>query len=431
MTVTAVTDHRRIFALDPEALRCPYPAYERLRAEAPVTFVDEVGVFVVSRYADVLDVLRRPDVFSSRLPTGPHTAGHLRAMFEQLAAESEECRRLVEANWSSNRTPVLQSADPPLHTRQRALVNRAFSPGRVKQLDDSIQEVCDELIDGFVARGEVELVHEFGVPLPLMVIARALGVRDGDLGAFKRWSDDFVVPVGNHNPPKERVADMLRSRKEFGDYFTQRIEERRRQPEDDLISDVVSARIDDEALTVPEMLGMFAQMLVAGNETTTKHIAWTVLMLCQDDALRSRVAADPSLVPQLVEESLRVESPVQGLYRTAVEDTEVAGVPIPAGSHLMLMYASGNRDPQQYPDPDVVDLDRANAKTHLAFGQGPHFCLGAALARAESRIAIETLLRRLPGLRLHPERHREEIEPSYVLHGLKELHLAFDPPAPA
>jgi cytochrome P450 len=274
-------------------------------------------------------------------------------------------------------------------------------------------------------------VHEFGVPLPLMVIARALGVRDGDLGAFKRWSDDFVVPVGNHNPPKERVADMLRSRKEFGDYFTQRIEERRRQPEDDLISDVVSARIDDEALTVPEMLGMFAQMLVAGNETTTKHIAWTVLMLCQDDALRSRVAADPSLVPQLVEESLRVESPVQGLYRTAVEDTEVAGVPIPAGSHLMLMYASGNRDPQQYPDPDVVDLDRANAKTHLAFGQGPHFCLGAALARAESRIAIETLLRRLPGLRLHPERHREEIEPSYVLHGLKELHLAFDPPAPA
>jgi cytochrome P450 len=324
------------------------------------------------------------------------------------------------------RIPVLLGADPPMHTRQRNLVNRAFSPPRVKQIEGSIRDVANQLVDAFIADGRVELVKQFAVPLPLTVIAHALGVPDNDLDTFKRWSDDFVVLVGNHKPPKERIADYVRSRYEFSQYFADKIADRRADPQDDLISDVVTARIDGEELTEEEMLGMFSQFLVAGNETTTKHLAATMWLLCEHPEAMAQVRQDPSLIPNLVEESLRMETPVQGLYRTATRDTEIGGVPIAEGAHIMVMYASGNRDDAQYAAPDDFDVCRANAKTHLAFSQGPHFCLGAALARSESRIAIETLLERLDDIQLAPG-NTFEMEPTYVLHGFKELHLTFRP----
>jgi cytochrome P450 len=422
MTVT--DDYRALFDLDPEAIRCPYPAFAKLRAEAPVHFVEETGVYLVTRYADVMRVVRDPETFSSRMPTGPHAVIELQRIIGELAAESQEIRDLLADTRMGGRIPVLLGADPPDHPRQRMLVNRAFSPPRVKQIEGSIREICDRLIDGFIADGRVELVTQFAVPLPLTVIAGALGVPDDDLGTFKRWSDDFVVLVGNHKPPKERIADYLRSRSEFGEYFAAKIAERRADPQDDLISDVVTARIDGQALSEEEMLGMFSQFLVAGNETTTKHLTATMWLLCEHPETLAMVQDDLSLVGNLVEESLRLETPVQGLYRTANRDTEIGGVPIPEGAHVMVMYAAGNRDEAQYSAPDDFDVCRANAKTHLAFSQGPHFCLGAALARSESRIALETLLGRLHDIRLAPG-NTFEMEPTYVLHGFKELHLEF------
>ncbi len=419
------SDPQRLFDLDPDHIRCPYPIYTRLRAESPVHYLDETGCYVVSRHADVQHVLRNPDLFSSRMPTGPHSVSELGRIMGELAAEDEELAKLIEGSYLRGRTPVLQNADPPLHTRQRALVNRAFSPPRVKQLEDPIRDICERLVDAFIDRGEVELVHEFGVPLPLTVIALALGVPDSELATFKRWSDDFVVLVGNHKPPKDRIADYVRSRYEFGEYFAAKVEERRADPQDDLVSDLVQARIDGEALSMNEMLGMFSQFLVAGNETTTKHICSTILLLLERPEAMAKVRGDMTLIPNLVEESLRFDSPVQGLYRTATADTKVGDVPIAEGSHVMVLYASANRDDEAFTCPEAFDVDRPNAKANVAFGIGPHFCLGAPLARTESKIALEVLLTRLDDIALAPGRNRFEYEPTYVLHGLKELHLTF------
>jgi len=425
MTVT--DDYRRLFDLEPDAIACPFPAFARLREEAPVQYVEETGVYLVTRYDDILSIVRNPEVFSSKLPTGPHAVAELGRLLGELRAEDPEIAELLDNDLMAGRQAVLLQADPPDHTRQRMLVNRAFSPARVKTLEEPIRAICHRLVDAFIGRGEVELVSEFAVPLPLTVIAGALGVETDRMDDFKRWSDDFVVLVGNHKPPKDRIADYVRSRHEFATYFAARIAERQAEPRDDLISDVVTATIDGHELTRAEMLGMFNQFLVAGNETTTKHITATVRLLIDHPDQLALVRSDPRLVANLVEESLRLETPVQGLYRTATRDAVVGDVTIPEGAHVMVLYASGNRDDRQYEGAERFDVCRANAKTHLAFSQGPHFCLGAALARSESRIAMEVLLDRLDELALDPVRNRFEFEPTYVLRGVKELFVTFRP----
>jgi cytochrome P450 len=232
-----------------------------------------------------------------------------------------------------------------------------------------------------------------------------------------------VVAIGNHLLTKERLADLLRSQAEFFSYFTARIDERRSNPLDDLLTDVVEARMDGtEPLTTHEMLGMLAQFLVAGNETTTKLLASAMLLLTRQPELMSRLRADHSLIPGFIEEALRLEAPVQGLFRMANIDTEVGGVPIPAGSSIWVLYASANRDDAEFEEPDRLDPSRANAKLHLAFGQGIHYCIGASLSRAEGRIAFEVLLDRFEDIALAPG-NSFEFEPSYALHGLKALHL--------
>jgi cytochrome P450 len=300
----------------------------------------------------------------------------------------------------------------------------------VKALEPRIREVANALVDSFIDRGEVELVTEFGVMLPLTIIAECLGVDDDDLPTFKHWSDDFVAAIGNHDMSKDQLKRLVKTQGEFFVYFAGKIAERRAERRNDLISDVVYAELDGEPLTENEMLGMFSQFLVAGNETTTKLIASAMRILCERPELMARLREDPSLIPGFVEEALRLEAPVQGLYRTAVVDTEVGGVPIPAGSHLMIVYASGNYDERQFADPDTVDPCRSNAMKHLSFGHGEHYCLGSALARAEGCIAVETLLERLDDIRIAPG---EELvyEPSYVLHGLRSLRLTFTPRQPA
>jgi cytochrome P450 len=213
----------------------------------------------------------------------------------------------------------------------------------------------------------------------------------------------------------------------FFEYMQGKVDQRRVEPKADLITDVVEARLDGEPLRDDEMLAMFSQFMVAGNETTTKLIASSVRILCEQPELMERLRDDPSLIPGYVEEALRLEAPVQGLYRMATTDTEVGGVPIAAGSHLMVVYAAGNRDDKTFASPEAADPTRTNAMKHLAFGHGEHYCLGAALARAEGRIAIETLLERLDDIRIAVPVESLEYEPSYVLHGLKQLRLTFRP----
>ncbi len=422
MSVGGVT---AVFELDADAVRCPYPYFDAVREEQPVMFVPAIDCWLVTRYADIVRVARDPATFSSIMPTGPVAARQQRAAIGALlAAEPELVERLGRMSGAAR---VLISADPPDHVRQRKLVNRAFTPPKVRDLEPRIRAIATDLVDRFVGRGEVELVSEFGVLLPLTIIAEALGVADDELPQFKRWSDDFVALIGNHAMTADELRPVLLSQHEFFDYFAARIAERRAAPGDDLISELVLATIDDEPLTDGEILAMLNQFLVAGNETTTKLITSAVRLLLEHPDELARLRADPSGIAGFVEEALRLEPPVQGLYRTAVVDAEIGGVTITAGDHLLLLYAAGNRDGDRFADPEAIDPCRDGLMSHLAFGHGEHFCLGAALARAEARIALEVLLQRLDDLRLTDGTDPSQLdyEPSYVLHGLRRLPVTF------
>ena len=413
-----MSDITQQILVSPEVLECPYPFFERVRNEAPV-HQTPLGFWLVSRYDDVMAVVRDTERFSSNMRnsfTAPPPSDELRAI-------------QAEAYPSVN---TLLTNDPPSHTQFRALVNKAFTPKRVAQLEGEIRQIANDLIDRWTDTGRVELVSEFAVGLPLTVIADALGVDRADMPAFKRWSDDSVAPLSGPLSP-ERQLECARSRVEMQRYMAERCREREADPRDDLLSDLVQARFDSgeragEQLSMPELLNVIEQLLVAGNETTTKLIAAGMLALLEHPAQMAAVLADRSLIPNLVEEALRYESPVQMLPRVAKVDVEVGGVAVPAGSILMMMYGCANRDDAKYSGAGAFDITRDNARTHLAFSQGPHFCPGAALARSEARIAFELLFDRCADWALDTTvdapTHREL---SMTLRGLSALHLTYTP----
>ncbi|MEI8159494.1 MAG: cytochrome P450 [Actinomycetes bacterium] len=410
-------DITKVNMVSPEVLECPYPYYERVREEAPV-HQTPLGFWAVSRYEDVLSVVRNPEMFSSLAQSNSF-----------VTTPPPEVIEIAKQGYP--RVNTLLSNDPPSHTQFRNLVNKAFLPKRVAQLEDSIRKIANDLIDAFINDGKVDLVEQFAVGVPLTVIADALGVDRADMPKFKKWSDDSVAPLSGMLTP-ERQIECAHSRIEFQKYMVDRVHEREANLRDDLLSDLVSARFDSgeragEGMTMAEMLDVIAQLLVAGNETTTKLIAAATLMLVENPEQMAKVRADHSLIPNLVEEALRMEAPVQMLPRFTKEDVEVGGVAIPKGSVVMAMYGCANRDGAKYPNPDMFDVERDNARTQMAFGQGPHFCVGAALARSEARIAFELLLSRLNNIALANVDMPTHRELSMTLRGLTNLHLTFTP----
>jgi cytochrome P450 len=402
--------------LAPETAENPYEFRRAMREEAPVYQVPGAGFFIVSRYEDVMSVLCNEELFSSKIPPG------------RQEEPTDEIREIMAQGYPMANT--LLTNDPPSHTRFRALVNKAFSARRVATMETPVRTIANELIDRFAGDGRVELVSQFAVGLPLTVIADALGVRRADMDKFKRWSDDAVAPLGGLISYERRV-ECARSMVEFQHYFAARLDERRREPRDDILTDLINARLDGaEPLDTAEMLNILLQLLVAGNETTTNLIASAMMLLLKNPEQMAALRNDAALIPNFVEEALRMESPVQQLFRQATADTEISGVKIPAGAIVAACYASANRDDAQFPDADRFDSRRDNARTHLAFGQGVHFCLGAALARLEARVAFELLLARLKNIRSAPNRNDFTHVPSLILRGLRELHLEFDPELP-
>ncbi|MHB8465369.1 MAG: cytochrome P450 [Acidimicrobiales bacterium] len=411
--------------LQPEALRCPHRYFDQLRTEAPVTWLEELECFAVTRYADVVDILRRPREFSSRRVGGTKALSRFNALAVELFGDSPELQNLLASAVMVAGEPVLLNADPPVHAQQRALVNRAFTPRRVQSLEPEMREIANALIDEFVDRGSCEFVREFAVGLPLLVISRTLGLPDEELPTLKAWSDNAVLGTGNHDVRKEDVSAMLRSTVEMFNYFTARIGDTRQRRTPGLIDGLVDAAASaDVAQPDSALVGMLTQLLVAGNETTTKLLSSGILLLLQQPDVMARVRADYSVIPPFVEEVLRLEPPVMAMFRYATAATEVCGVPIPEGSDLWLVFSSANRDDAEFPEAAKVDLTRSNATTHLSFSQGPHYCVGAALSRAETRIAFETLLDRLADLELAPG-NTLDYDESYMFHGLKELHITF------
>lgn len=415
-----MTDHQsgpqmtRLEELDfqqPAVLECPYPSYERLRSQCPV-FRTLQGYWLVTRYDDVVHVLLDTGRFSGHVPPSPDA--ELQAV---LAGGYPEI-------------PTLLAADPPNHGRYRTLAKKAFLPGRVRQLDAQIAVIADELIDRWVDDGHVELIGQFAVGLPLTVIADALGVDRCDLALFKQWSDDIVAPRSGPLSHDE-LLDAARSLVDMQHYMAARCEQRRADPQDDLLTDLVQARFDDgdrvgEPLSLNESIGIIRQLLVAGNETTTSLTANVMLALVQDPSLMADIRADGERLDAVIEEMLRVDAPIQMLPRRAVVDVRIGATDIRAGDIVYVVYASANHDEQYFEDAAQFDPRRTSAKPHLAFGKGAHFCIGAALARSEARIAFERLLARTEEWQLDPQSTapvRRGL--SMQLRGLSGLDLVF------
>lgn len=410
-----------------EALRCPYPIFDSLRSDAPIVYADELGAWIATGYDAARSILRDTDNWSSKSPTspGPRESAMTAAMatLSQEPAMAEAFEKMLDGRRSA---AVLLNADPPEHVRQRRVVNAAFRPARIRELEPRIRRRSDELIGSFVGRGSVEFVSEYAVLLPMRIIADALGVGDDDLAMFKKWSDDLVIPIGNAEPTVDQVRDFITSTRAFSEYFSEKLEQRARDPHDDLISDVANAELDGERLTHAEQISMCQQFLVAGNETTTKLITNMANRFAAEPGLQRSIDDDRTLISSFVEESLRFEAPVQGLYRQARNDVTIEGLTIPAGDHVWVVYAGANRDAVKFGCPHDFDASRANAREHLSFGNGEHFCIGAGLARAEAQIAVEAMLDHLPDLR-YADSHEPVYEDSFILRGLKTLHLDFTP----
>jgi cytochrome P450 len=383
----------------PEVKQNPYPYFAHLRDHSPVYWVESLKSWAVSRYDDVASIAKNTQLFSSA-PIIPAILG--------------DQNPVPEVNW-------MISADPPAHTALRKLVNKAFTPRMVAALEPRIREIIAQLLDQIAEKGgEFDLVHDFSTPLPLMVIAQMLGIEPDRYREFKQWSDDMIRATGGEEVTPAERERLRRSMDDLRAYFEQAIAERRGNPRDDLISALVRAEEDHHQLTAREVLAMCLLLLLGGNETTTNLIGSTVLTLLSRPAELAKVRADLTLVPPMIEEMLRYEAPAQALLRQATADTKIAGSTIPAGSGVMILYGSANRDERQFPNPDVFDVTR-NPQEHLAFGFGIHYCIGAPLARLEARIAMDAFLRRFPKVSLRDQR-REWID-SFVVRGPKSLPL--------
>ncbi len=364
----------------------PSCAYPFLLHHAPVHRCDEFDppFYTLSRYADVEAALRDVATFSSEYGQGPRFT-----------------------------PPAGMLSDPPQHTFFRALVQRAFTPRAIDALHGRIQRLADELLDGCADQGTFDLHDDYAFPLPVVVIAEMLGVPAADLHLFKRWSDASVAAMGS-----ERPEAFTRELQALADYLLEQIRAARApNAPPSLIRTLVTAEEQGRRLADEEVLSVLSQLLVGGNETTTSLITNAVWRLLGEPTLWRRLVADPSLIPAAVEESLRYDPPVLGLYRNLTRSVELHGVEIPQGSKVMLHYGAANRDPAVFENPDRFSLDRP-ARRHMAFGLGVHFCLGAQLARLEGRIALTRLLQRFPDLTLLGE--GERIAP-FFLWGRKRL----------
>jgi pimeloyl-[acyl-carrier protein] synthase len=389
--------------MDPEFLADPYPTYHRLRAEAPVHY-SPLGFWVLTRYEDVAAVLR-----------------DARFIKEPLAA-------LVAARFGSE-VPrgvglSMLDRDPPDHTRLRGLVSKAFTPRVVEGLRPRIQEIVDGLIARAEAAGSMDLIEEFAYPIPVNVICEMMGVPVQDHERFKGWSldiarglDSIWLPPDSEIPRRSAAA-----RHAISDYFRELIAQRRASPRSDLLSALIAAEEAGDKLNEEELLATCILILIAGHETTVNLIGNGVLALLRNPEELRRLRATPGLITTAVEELLRYDGPVQRTARVASDDVTIGGHTIRKGEMVMPFIGAADRDPAQFPEPDRLDLARADNR-HIAFGWGIHFCLGAPLARVEGQIAINTLVQRLPRLALVSD--AVEYRQSLTLRGLKALPVKF------
>ncbi len=396
--------------LDPAVQQCPFAYYKVLRDEAPVYLMPETGMYIVTSYDLLMEVMKNNKVFSNLAPSG-----------RRAGLYCEEAERIIDEKGYGRFMPTIVNNDQPGHTVYRALVNDAFRAGRIRQMEDYITEVVADLIGAFAHKGECDAVADLAVPVPMYVIADQLGVPREDFQKFKEWSDAWVIGLGM-KVPDAVLIDAAEKVVEMQHYMIARMAERRIAPQDDIMSDLVQATYNGERpLTDKEVLSIVEQILVAGNETTTNGIANGIQRLAEDQELQALLRANPELLPRFVEEILRIESPVQGLFRYVLEDTELGGVRIPKGATVMIRYAAGNRDEAKFAHADDFDLERRNNGAHIAFGSGIHHCVGSQLARAEMLVSFRAFLDRFDRFELAVPATEIRYHPSFALRGPTKL----------
>ena len=405
---------------DPSTQQCPFPHYAQMREEAPVHPVPGLGVHLVTKHDLVMQVLRDPQTYSSMFGG---------AGMPLSAADREKFAEVMAAGYP--RVPTMLTADQPDHTRYRRLVARAFHPKVIAEMEPIIRQITVELIESWIDKGRIEFVKEFGVPLPVRVIAKALNVPDDRLADFKRWSDDSIAGIGTNITLEQRLQAEY-GVNEFQHYFAEQIELRRTHPQDDILTNLLNASIDDDdpevtdkrQLDMPEMLSIIQQLLVAGNETTTKSLTEMVRLLAENPEEWAALKADPSRAEKVFEETLRLSTPTQGMWRILTKDAELGGVQLTKGQRIIIVFASANRDEALYDNPDEFDPMRDHLRDNLAFGKGIHFCLGANLSRLEGKVAAEELSKRIDTITLS-ESNKYQYFPSFMLRGLTDLDIEF------
>jgi cytochrome P450 len=392
-----------------------FPTYRRLRNEFPVYRIPGTSLFVITRYADVLHVLRHQDIF----PTGGSATRHRAA------------QEIYNTKGWPRSTPL--STNPPEHRKFRELVDSFFDAEGSAQWRELIQQTIDDLLNEIIAQSEnqsrtsptADFVAEFALPLPIRVITQIMGFPVHDIPLLKKWSSAWVLPFSGPLDDEQEVW-VAENVVEFQHYINDTIEMKRHAPGPDVISHLVQARFDGERLlTNHEIISIVDHLFIGGNETTTFAITSALWILLREPGLYERIRDDRSLIAQFIEECLRLESPTQGLYRTVATDTTVGGVDIPAGAVVHIRYGSANRDERIFPNPDVVDLDRTNTRRHMAFSLGEHHCPGSSLSRLEQNMALNAILDRLPNLHFTPEANNFSHHPGFVLRALQELHISW------
>jgi cytochrome P450 len=399
--------------MDPEIQESPFAYYDALLEQAPVYFMPEIGAYVISKYKDIQYVVAHPEIWSI----------DMRGLPAAQLIKTTAAQEILIAEGFPRDTKF--TTDPPAHTNYRVAVRNAFSPARVKAQAAFVQATVDELIEDMRGKTECEFLRQFCWSLPMRVITNLLGVPYADADKIKHWSDVWVEPL-TYGLSEEREIVVAKEEVALQQYLLKHLDEKRRNPGEDVLTDMLNARTrDGEPLPLSEIVGLSEHLIVGGHETATSALAAGMAILAQDPAIAAELRTDPSLVENFVEEVLRTESPSQGFFRIAVRDHEIRGVMIPKGAMVHIRFAAANRDPEQFENPATFDLRRTNAKTHLAFSQGVHHCIGSPYARLELNTAFRSLLAAFDDIRLTSGHTTLSHVPGLSLRTLKALHISY------
>jgi cytochrome P450 len=395
----------------------PYPFFNMLREMAPIHYEESLGGWVFTRYADVAQLQRDPRVVRASIGDSI-----LRTVPDYLRPQLVDLERMLGA--------ALPFSNPPDHTRLRRLVSHAFTPRLIERMRPYIERVADDLLDMAAQKGRIELISELAYPLPTAVIMEFIGVPQEGRAPIMKWAKDIMALLGasiSGADPAEAMGIGNKALMEFGAYVSSLVEERRQAPREDLLTALINATADESQLTTEELIVNVMALLNAGLETTSNFIGNGILALLRNPDELAALRVDPSIGEAAGDELLRHDAPTPfATPQVVTGPIEVGGQTLEAGSVVYVVMGAANRDPAKFPDPDKLDLRRANAK-HLTFGGGIHYCLGAALARTEGQVVFTKMAARFPDMRIDPDAPAPVYRPDPVLRGLVSLHLRLDP----